>query len=310
MKAVYIEEYGSVDKLKIGKISRPQVSNSQIIIKVKGAGVNPVDWMVREGFLKDTDVHNLPLVLGWDVAGEVIEVGRDVSKFSVGDTVYAYMPIAKQGAYAEFTAVESHLVSVMPRSLDFFSAAGVPLAATTAWQALTQGCHLQPGEKILIHNASGGVGSFAVQMAKALGAYVIGTASSANEEFVKKLGADEFIDYKTQCFEDVVEEVDSVLAAVGGSNVLERSLNVIKSGGYLISLLDEIDDEKARDANIHYQRWWVSPNAGDLERITELIDTGEIIVHIDSIFPLERVKEAHALSESQRAKGKIVLRMD
>lgn len=309
MQAVYIEQYGNVDQLTLGEMAIPNITGNQVLIKVHGAGVNPVDWMVREGFLQDSGDHHLPLVLGWDASGEIAAVGEQVNDFSVGDLVFVYAPISKQGTYAEYIAVDSDLVAIKPKSLDSLTAAAVPLAATTAWQSLTRGAKLQAGDRVLIHNASGGVGSFAVQIAKALGAYVIGTASETKAEFVKSLGVDEFIDYRSQRFEEVVEPVDCVLAAVGGDNVLERSLSIIKEGGYLISLLEELDQQIIDDSTINYQRWWVNPDSADLHRIADLIDAGKIRVHIDKIFPLEQVKQAHALSESKRAQGKIVLRV-
>lgn len=306
MKAVFIEQYGSSQHLILGEIEQPTITKNQLLIKVQGAGVNPVDWMVREGLLQDSS-HQLPLILGWDAAGKVIQTGKDVENFSVGDSVFVFAPISEQGAYAEYIAVDSAFVASTPQSLDTLTAAAVPLAATTAWQSLMKGCQLKAGNKVLIHNAAGGVGSFAVQIAKAHGAYVIGTASAAKETYVRDLGVDEFIDYSSQRFENEVNEVDAVLAAVGGDNILQRSLQVIRKGGHLISLLDEMHTDIASQQGINFQRWWVMPNAEDLQHIAKLIDNGEIKVHIDKVFPLEQVKQAHALSESQRACGKIVL---
>ena len=310
MKAVYIEQYGNAEKLIVGEISQPEILPHQVLIKVHGAGVNPVDWMVREGFLQDSGEHTLPLILGWDASGEIAELGEEVQNFNLGDAVFVYAPISEQGAYAEYIAVDSALVAAKPSSLSTLTAAAVPLAATTAWQALMDGCQLKSGDKVLIHNASGGVGSFAVQIAKACGAYVIGTASAAKESYVRALGADEFIDYRSQRFEDVVEQVDAVLAAVGGNDILPRSLQVIRKGGYLISLLDDLDVADialAQQQGINFQRWWVIPNAKHLQQISLLIDSGKIQVNIDKVFSLEQVKQAHALSESQRACGKIIL---
>jgi NADPH:quinone reductase-like Zn-dependent oxidoreductase len=311
MKAIYLQQYGNAEQLIIGQLDKPVIHSKQVLIKVAATSVNPVDWMIREGFLKESGMHTLPLVLGWDVAGKIVAKGEHVDDFSIGDAVYAHTPISKQGAYAEFIAVDSHIIAAQPKTLTAQRAAAVPLAATTAWQALTQGCQIKAGDKVLIHNASGGVGSFAVQIAKALGAYVIGTASTKNADFVKRLGADEFIDYRTQKFEEIVSKVDSVFAAVGGNNILERSVKVLKNGGHLISLLDELDEPTAQaikdEHNISYQRWWVTPNAADLTSITTLIDKGDIEVKIDTVFPYTEVKQAHALSESQRAIGKIIL---
>lgn len=307
MKAVYIEEYGNAENLILGDISAPKISSHQVLIKVHGAGVNPVDWMVREGFLQDSGEHELPLVLGWDAAGEVVKMGANVTKFNLGDAVFVYAPIAEQGAYAEYLAVDSELIAHKPKSLDTLTSAAVPLAATTALQALIEGCQLKSGDKVLIHNASGGVGSFAVQIAKAYGAFVIGTASKAKEDYVRALGVDEFIDYRSQRFENVVDNVDAVLAAISGDDILPRSLQVIRKGGHLVSLLDDLDINIAKQYNINFQRWWVMPNANNLTEIARLIDSGKIKVNIDKIFPLNQIKQAHTLSESQRACGKIVI---
>lgn len=241
MKAVYLEEYGSAQNLTFGDIAKPTIIPNQVLIKVQGAGVNPVDWMVREGFLESTGQHEMPLIVGWDAAGQVVEKGNNVSNLKLGEQVYVYAPISEQGAYAEYLAVDSRLVASAPKSLDIVTAAAVPLAATTAWQALVEGCQLKAGQRVLIHNASGGVGSFAVQIAKSLGAYVIGTASSSNKAYLMALGVDQFIDYQTQRFEDEVDELDAVLVAVGGDGIAERSLEVVRKGGNVVSLLDDIE---------------------------------------------------------------------
>jgi len=307
MKAIYIEQYGNAEQLIIGELDKPVITNHQVLIKVQATSVNPVDWMVREGFLKEGGMHTLPLVLGWDVAGEIVEIGSEVSDFSIADAVFAYAPIEKQGAYAQYIAIDSEVVSHQPKSLSAIQSAAVPLAATTAWQSLIKGCQLKAGDRVLIHNASGGVGSFAVQIAKAQGAYVIGTASKAKQGFVESLGVDEFIDYRSQRFEEVVGEVDCVFAAVGADDVVSRSVSIIKKGGYLISLIDEIEQHVAEEAGIFYQRWWVQPNREDLQQIAQLIDNNQIQVQIDKVFAFNEIKQAHALSESKRAQGKIVL---
>ncbi|WP_368084363.1 NADP-dependent oxidoreductase [Vibrio splendidus] len=307
MKAVYLEEYGNAQNLTFGDIAKPTITPNQVLIKVQGAGVNPVDWMVREGFLESTGQHEMPLIVGWDAAGQVVEKGNNVSNLKLGEQVYVYAPISEQGAYAEYLAVDSDLVASAPKSLDIVTAAAVPLAATTAWQALVEGCQLKAGQRVLIHNASGGVGSFAVQIAKALGAYVIGTASSSNKAYLMALGVDQFIDYQTQRFEDLVDELDAVLVAVGGDGIAERSLEVVRKGGNVVSLLDDIESALPLQLGVNFQRWWVSPNARDLQRIAALIDDGVIKVNIDKVFPLSKAAQAQELSQSKRARGKIVL---
>ncbi|MEZ8150282.1 NADP-dependent oxidoreductase [Vibrio splendidus] len=307
MKAVYLEEYGNAQNLTFGDIAKPTITPNQVLIKVQGAGVNPVDWMVREGFLESTGQHEMPLIVGWDAAGQVVEKGNNVSNLKLGEQVYVYAPISEQGAYAEYLAVDSRLVASAPKSLDIVTAAAVPLAATTAWQALVEGCQLKAGQRVLIHNASGGVGSFAVQIAKSLGAYVIGTASSSNKAYLTALGVDQFIDYQTQRFEDLVDELDAVLVAVGGDGIAERSLEMVRKGGNVVSLLDDIESALPLQLGVNFQRWWVSPNARDLQRIAALIDDGVIKVNIDKVFPLSKAAQAHELSQSKRARGKIVL---
>jgi NADPH:quinone reductase-like Zn-dependent oxidoreductase len=227
MQAAYIKQYGDVENLMVGDVPKPSISSSQVLIKVKAAGVNPVDFHIRNGMLEDSGTHELPLVLGWDAAGIVSEVGQHVTDFKLGDEVYVYSPLTEQGAHAEYLAVDANVVADKPASLSFIQSAALPLAALTALQALTTHGELQKGQLVLIHNASGGVGSFAVQIAKHLGAYVIATGSQAKKGFIMGLGADEFIDYKQDDFEQHVSNIDLVFAAVGGNNIVERSLVVI-----------------------------------------------------------------------------------
>jgi NADPH:quinone reductase-like Zn-dependent oxidoreductase len=307
MKAAYIKQYGNVEKLIIGDIPKPRFSSSQVLIKVKAAGVNPVDFHIRNGMLKDSGTHELPLVLGWDAAGYVSEVGQHVTDFKPGDKVFVYSPLTEQGAQAEYLAVDANVVAHKPASLSFIESAAVPLAALTALQALTTHGELQKGQKVMIHNASGGVGSFAVQIAKHIGAYVIATGSKAKKDFIMNLGADEFIDYKQDDFEQHVSQIDLVFAAVGGNNIVERSLGVIKPNGRLISLLDEIDKTKAQSLNIHYARMLVEPSKAGLNKIADMLEANQLQVTIDSVFSLDDAKSAMIRSESARATGKIVI---
>jgi NADPH:quinone reductase-like Zn-dependent oxidoreductase len=307
MQAAYIKQYGDVENLMVGDVPKPSISSSQVLIKVKAAGVNPVDFHIRNGMLEDSGTHELPLVLGWDAAGIVSEVGQHVTDFKLGDEVYVYSPLTEQGAHAEYLAVDANVVADKPASLSFIQSAAVPLAALTALQALTTHGELQKGQLVLIHNASGGVGSFAVQIAKHLGAYVIATGSQAKKGFIMGLGADEFIDYKQDDFEQHVSNIDLVFAAVGGNNIVERSLVVIKPNGRLISLLDEIDEKKAQSQNIHYARMIVEPSKIGLNTIADMLESNQLQVTIDSVFSLDDAKKAMIKSESARATGKIVI---
>ena len=307
MKAAHIKQYGNIDKLIIGEVKKPVITNQQVLIKVVASGVNPVDFHIRNGMLEETNTHTLPLVIGWDAAGVISEVGDQVTDLNIGDEVYVYTPLTEQGTQAEFVAVNADLVAHKPKSLSFIESAAIPLAALTALQGLTDEGKLQLGQTVLIHNAAGGVGSFAVQIAKHLGAYVIGTGSVEKKEFILGLGADEFIDYKQDNFEKKVTNVDLVFTAISGGNIVERSLSVIKNNGRLITLLEEIPLEKARRMNIHYNRMIVIPSREGLNKLTDLIEQDELKVTLDSVFTLDQAKEAMQRSESARATGKVVI---
>lgn len=307
MKAAHIQQYGNIDTLIVGEVAKPSISASQVLIKVKAAGVNPVDFHIRNGMLKDSGTHELPLVLGWDASGIISEVGDLVTDLKVGDEVYVYAPLTEQGAQAEYLAVDADVVAAKPKSLSYIESAAVPLAALTALQALTTHGQLKKDQKVLIHNASGGVGNFAVQIAKQLGAHVIATGSLAKKEFIMGFGADEFIDYKKDDFEKYVQDVDLVFAAVGGNNIVERSLEVIKYNGRLISLLDEIDETKAEAKNVNYARMLVEPSKAGLNQIADMLESNQLKVTIDSVYSLDDAKQAMIKSESARATGKIVI---
>lgn len=311
MKAAFINQYGNAQNLIVGELERPQIKSNQVLIKVAAAGVNPVDFHVRNGMLDGTDTHTLPLVLGWDLSGEIVQLGNDVTDFKLGDLIFAFSDIGEQGAYAQYIAVDASLVALKPKNQNHYQSAATPLAAVTAWQALTKEGLLSltsaQGKTVLIHNASGGVGSFAVQMAKYLGAHVIASASGAKASYVKNLGADEFIDYQTQDFTQLTKDVDLVLAAVGGQDTLQKSLTVLKEGGRLISTLDELDANTVIPNAIHFSRMWVQPNGNDLRTIGELMDANKLKVHLDAIYPLENVHAAHQRSEDGKTIGKIVL---
>ncbi|SFC80025.1 NADP-dependent oxidoreductase [Pseudoalteromonas denitrificans] len=307
MKAAYIKQYGAVDNLVVGQLSKPSISETQVLIKVVAAGVNPVDFHIRNGMLQDTGTHKLPLVIGWDASGIIEEIGSQVTDLSIGDEVYVYTPLTEQGTQAEYVAVNANIVAHKPNALTYIQSAAVPLAALTALQALTDEGQVKAGNKVLIHNGAGGVGSFAIQIAKHLGAYVIATGSEAKKDFIMQLGADEFIDYKQDNFEQKVSNVDLVFAAVGGNNIVERSLDIIKENGRLISVLDEISVEKYENKNIHFNRMLVNPSREGLRKLTDLIENKEIKITIDSVFSLDEAKQAMVRSESARATGKIVI---
>lgn len=309
MKAAFITQYGSDSKITLGDLPTPAYLSTQVLIKVSAAGVNPVDFHVRNGMLADSNTHTLPLILGWDAAGIIAHVGDDVDHLKVGDEVFVFSPIAQQGTYAEFLAVDANLVAIKPTALSMTESAGVPLAALTALQGLMAG-QLKKDQSVLILGGSGGVGGFAIQIAKSIGAHVITTASAKNEEYVKSLGADEVIDYKSVEFDDVVKNIDVVFVTANGNDVVARSLQITKKGGYVVSTLDDIDTSVAEASGVNFSRMWVHPNSSHLEEIRELIDNKKIIVKIDSVYPLAQANDAVLKSESNRAVGKIIINME
>lgn len=310
MKAVFINEYGDAQKLTVGELDKPSISPSQVLLQVVASGVNPVDFHVRNGNLRDFMTYPMPLIPGWDAAGIVAAVGSEVTSVKVGDEVFAFAPIAGQGTYAEYSAVEAAYVTAKPKTLNFVESAAVPLAALTAWQGLYDEGGLKAGQRVIVHGASGGVGSFAVQMAKDAGAYVIGTASAKNEAYVRDLGVDEFIDYQSVAFEEVIEPVHVAFATVGGDNILNRSEKIILDGGALVSTFDHLDEGQILSRDISFSRMMVTQNKDQLTHIADLIDQGKIAVAIDSIYPLDHAQQAHLRSESARAVGKIVLNVN
>ena len=309
MKAVVIRSYGGREILAIEEVPVPGIADNEVLIKVHAAGVNPVDWKVRAGYLKEMLPYEFPLTLGWDVSGTVAEAGSNVTGFSAGDEVYALADISRNGSYAEYIVVKADGVALKPDSLDHVHAASVPLAALTAWQALFDTAGLSRGQKILIHAAAGGVGSFAVQLAKWKGAHVLGTASARNREFLLGIGADEVIDYTTAPFEDAAVDVDVVLDAMGG-DTRERSWKTLKSGGILVSIVGPPDEERAAELGVRCAGVFVRPDARQLSEIAELIDKGQVKPVVTEVLPMAEVAKAHEMSETEHVRGKIVLEVE
>lgn len=310
MKAIAIKQYGGKEQLKEINIPKPTPKEKQVIVKLHATSINPIDWKLREGYLKAMMPFEFPIILGWDVAGIVEEVGDHVQDFKVGDRVFARPETTNRGTYAEYTIVDTHLLAKIPDNISFGEAACVPLACLTAWQCLFDFGNIQKGDKVLIHAGAGGVGTFAIQLAKNVGAYVVATARKHNVEFLKSLGADEVIDYKKQDFEKVLTEFDFVLDSLGGENQ-EKSFTVLKEGGKLASIVSEPNQEKAKQKNIKSGNVWLVPNGQQLEKIANLLGQNKLRVIIGHKFPFseEGIKEAHALSESHHAKGKIVIQI-
>jgi len=308
MKAVRIHNYGGPEVLQYEAAPRPKPGKGEVLIRVHAAGVNPIDWKVRAGDMKDFIPHSFPLILGWDVSGVIEEVGPNVSRFKKGDEVYSLPDHTRNGAYAEYIVVRESEVALKPNALHHVRAAAVPLAALTAWQALFDTGQLQPEQSVLIHGAAGGVGHFAVQLAKWKGAHVVGTASAKNHEMLYKLGADELIDYTTQRFEDVTRNIDVVLDTIGG-DTQERSWQVLKKGGVLVSLVQPPSENKAKEHGVRGIRLGVLSNGQELVEIAKIVDAGKLAPVIDRILRLSEARRAHELSQSGHTRGKIVLRV-
>ena len=317
MKAVRIHEFGGPEVMKLKDIERPAPAADEILVKVYASGVNPVDWVIRGGgndFLKP--LLKLPMTLGWDAAGVVEEIGGDVTGFKKGDEVYGVPNFPGEGSYAEYCAAKASQFALKPKSIGFNEAAGVPLAALTAWTGIFEFGKLQPGQRILIQGATGGVGSFAVQFAKATGAYVIGIASTDNLEHLKQLGADEAIDYKTQKFEDLVRDIDVAFDAspLRDNNERIKSVKVLKQGGILSSVnldfpFNDAVTAALREKNAKGELVAMQSRGDWLEAIARLIDEGKVKVFVSKVFPLEQVAEAHRESETHHVRGKLVLKV-
>jgi NADPH:quinone reductase-like Zn-dependent oxidoreductase len=308
MKAVRIHEFGGPEVLKMDEVPVPEPGDEDVLIKVYATSINPVDWKIRSGASKEKFPSALPLTLGWDVSGVIEEVGRNVKNLNPGDEVYSRPDPTKNGAYAEYIVVKATQVGMKPRNIDHVHAAAVPLAGLTAWQGLFDHGELQKGQKVLIHAASGGVGTFAVQFAKWKGAYVIGTASADNIDFVKELGADEVIDYKKEKFEEQLKDIDLVFDTRGG-DTQKKSLKVLKNGGRLITTVKPENQEEAKEKNIHIEGYMAQSYPDQLKQIAQLIDEGKVKPVISKIMTLEEVAEAQRLSEEGHVRGKIVIRV-
>ncbi len=310
MRAMAIREFGGRDTLQLMDLPVPPAGPRDVLIQVRAAGVNPVDWKIREGLLREMLPHVFPVIPGWDVAGIVREAGTEVTRVAVGDPVYAYgrLPTVQWGAYADLMALPEDLVCRKPATLSFEEAASIPLAALTAQQSLFDAARLRADETVLIHAAAGGVGGFAVQLAKQAGATVIGTASARNHEYLLGLGADRVIDYTRRDFRREIrawypDGIDVVYDCVGG-DVPERSVEVLKTNGRLVTIAGR---DQAAALNAHFV--FVAPNAPQLEALTGLAERGLLTTHLAKVFPLEEAADAHALLETGHVRGKVVLRV-
>ncbi len=311
MKAIILEKVGGVNNLVISEIERPIVWDHQVLVEVKAISINPVDYKVRahEGVLKKIYGDNRPVILGWDIAGTVVAKGKNVSKFEIGDRVFGMVNFPGNGdAYAEFVVSPEDHLAKMPAAISFEEAAATTLAALTALQVLES--NVQEGQRILIHAGSGGVGHFAIQIAKSLGAYVITTSSAKNKDFVMAIGADEHIDYRTQAFEEVVTDIDFVFDMFNG-DILLNSVKAVKEGGVVISIpTPEFSEEVmtlAKERNVTVANLLVQSNGGDMDTLRDLLKRGVIKPYVSKTFSFNEMVEAHNQLESGRTVGKVVI---
>jgi NADPH:quinone reductase-like Zn-dependent oxidoreductase len=310
MKAITQQEFGGPEVLVVSEVDRPEPLPTEILVRVHAAGVNPVDWKTRAGSGMAGVLGEPPFILGWDVSGVVEEVGFGVTTVRPGDEVYGmpWFPRAAS-AYAEFVTAPSRQFARKPASLSHVEAAALPLAGLTAWQALVDTAHVEAGQRVLVHAAAGGVGHLAVQIAKAMGAHVIGTSSAGKHGFLKSIGADEVVDYTTTRFEDVVSDIDVVIDLVGGDNAV-RSVGVLRPGGILVAVPSGMQEgvaEAAAKAGVRSTPFLVEPDGAALAEIAALVDAGAVRVEIEAVLPLSEAGKAHELGEAKRSKGKIVL---
>jgi NADPH:quinone reductase-like Zn-dependent oxidoreductase len=306
MKAIVIHQYGGPEVLKYEDAPRPEPKDNQVLVKVIAAAVNPVDAMIRSGKYAKVFGTTLPLIPGYDIAGIVEKTGAKVTQFKPGDAIYAYPMWG--GGYAEYDVVDEAETAMKPKSINFVEAAGVPLVALTAWQALIDAAKLSAGQTVLIHGGSGGVGSFAIQIAKTRGAKVIATASTPNQDLLKQLGADVAVDYTKQKFEDVAKDVDVVLDSVG-KDTLARSYGVVKKGGFIATLVARLDQAELDKHGIRGASISVKPNGAQLSEIGKLIDEKKIKPIISEVLPLTDAVKAQEKAAKHHTRGKIVLKV-
>lgn len=309
MKAAQLTNYGGKDSIVVQDADKPEIANDQILVKVVAAGVNPFDVMVREGYARSMAELNFPSTLGGDFAGTVEDIGEDVEGFQIGDAVYGQAgALSSNGSFAEYVPVKSSQAAVIKSDANLVDYAALPLAAGSAWQALKTHLDLQSGQTILIHGGAGGIGSMAVQIAKALDAKVIATSAGKDVGFVKSLGADDVIDYQTEDFTQKVQDIDAVFDTVGGETN-KKSYQVIKNGGGFVSMKEQPDKEQVEAKNINYTSQFTTITNKKLNIIADLYEQGKLKPQIDKTFNLDEAAEALEYQKTSHPKGKVVIKI-
>jgi len=304
MKAIQVHDYGDADQLKLEQIPQPEPEEGEVLVHVYAAGVDPIDWKIRAGWMKDFRPSTFPYVPGYDLAGVVEKVGPGVTVFQLGQEVFG---LSSQGSYAQYSRAPANALALKPKTLSFDEAATIPLGATTAWQGLFDHGHLQPGQRALILGGAGGVGLFAVQFAHWKGAHVISTASTSNVDFVRSLGAETVIDYTKTRVEDEIHDVDLVFDTVGGG-ALASVWPTFKRGGTLVTTTDQPDEAKAREFGVHVApRFSAQATSELLSTFAQLIDAGQVKVVVGATFPLSEAGKAQELSQGGHGRGRIIL---
>ena len=310
MKAAVYDEFGGPEKVHTGTIDIPELKEGEVLVKIKAAGVNPVDYAVREGYLKDFLPQEFPTIPGWDVAGIIEDRGFSARRFNIGDEVYAYArrPLVKYGTFAEYIVIPESYLAERPKNISWEEAAGIPLVGLTAYQSMYDVGKLENGQTVLILGASGGVGSLGIQIAKAKGAQVIGVASEKNHSFMQELGADHTIDYKTEHVGEAAkkispEGVDLIFDCADGET-LQQSLSALKPGGKLVSILNRGEN---LDKSIDFSYVFVEPNSSQLDHLREMANAGKLMVHVSKTYTLDEAAEALKQIQTLHTKGKIVI---
>lgn len=333
MKALVLKRYGKADQIEFADVPNPLIKPNEILVRIHAVGLNPIDYMIPKGAFKPMLKFDLPATLGSDLAGTVVEIGSQVTRFKTGDAVFASLFDLGNGSLAEFAAVPEHVAALKPANLNFVQAASIPMVALTCWQALNERIKVTPGQKVFIPAGSGGIGTFAIQLAKYLGAHVGTTTSTANVDLVRSLGADDVIDYKKQEFENVLSGYDVVLGTVRGDGI-EKALRILKPRSNVVSLIGppDVPFAKARGMNFlmtfifgllsrkiirlakrqdsNYSFLFVRPDGEQLGKISKLIEAGTIRPVVDKVFPFVQAKQALAYLEQGRSKGKVVVELE
>jgi NADPH:quinone reductase-like Zn-dependent oxidoreductase len=308
MRAIRTHAYGGVEQLQLEDIPIPVPKPDEVLVRIAASTVNPVDWKMRSGAAQKRLPLTFPITLGCDFSGVVAQLGEGVTSFNIGDEVYGYCGVQRDGSYAEYVALPAAHTALRPRTLTLLESAAVPLGSLTAYIALFEDAGLQSGQRVLIHAAAGSVGSMAVQLAKAAGAIVYATGSAGSEQLIRSLGADVFINYRTQQFEDVAQDLDVVLDTMGGETG-DRSWRCLRAGGYMACVATPPDKTLMQQYRCRGTRSNARPDGALLARFAAMVDAGQLRPIIDRVLPLQQIQEAHRLSESGHMHGKIVLQI-